>query len=278
VAKGHLPRFISFVVRAADPKRDKKGYAVLRAVHSEQTSLKLSIIVAAHNEEKYILRCLDAIGRASEDIAHEIIVVCDRCTDRTTDEAKRFMVRIIEKSHARWRNSYAENLEIGLGEAHGEFVAVVDADILIEPEYFRKALAVFNGEISSVSGRVITEPSTAFNRLYSLWERTYDVLGAGRTPRGGNRVYRGEKLREVRFTDVIAPDTDVDLRMRGKRIYLSDAISYHMRELTVGKCIRGQLNSGRARRQLHMPFWRTLLHSLVRLRPFVIIGYIAAKR
>jgi len=239
--------------------------------------LKLSIIVAAHNEGRYIRRCLDAIERATEAMDHEAIVICDRCTDGTAEEAKRFSVRIIEKDRARWRNSYAENLEIGLGEAHGEYVAVVDADIRVEPEYFRKAIAILNGDIVSVSGRVVTEPSTAFNRLYSLWEITYDVLGAGRAPRGGNRVYRGEELRRTRFTDVMAPDTDVDLRMGGRRIYLRDAVSYHMRELTVGRCIRGQLTSGRARRQLHVPFWRTLLHSTVRLRPFVIIGYITAR-
>jgi len=28
---------------------------------------------------------------------------------------------------------------------------------------------------------------------------------------------------------------------------------------------------------LHTPLWRAFLHSLVRLRPFVLIGYITAK-
>jgi len=242
------------------------------------SGLRLSIVVAAHNEEKYITRCLEAIEGASEDIEHEIIVIGDRCTDRTVDEAKRFPVRIIEKDRANWRNSYAENLEIGLGKADGAFVAIVDADIRIEPAYFKKVLAAFKGDVVSISGRVLTEPSTPFNRLYSLWERTYDVLGSGRAPRGGNRVFRGEDLRRVRFSDAIAPDTDVDLRMRGERKYLRDAISYHMRELTIGKCVRGQLISGRARRQLRVSFWRTLLHSLVRLRPFVIVGYIRGQR
>jgi cellulose synthase/poly-beta-1,6-N-acetylglucosamine synthase-like glycosyltransferase len=182
------------------------------------------------------------------------------------------------KNQAAWKNSYAENLEIGLGEATGEFVAIVDADIRLEPEYFRKVFDAFGEGVVSVSGRVITEPSNPFNKLYSIWEKTYDFLGAGMMPRGGNRVYRGEVLRRVRFSDVIAPDTDVDMRMQGKRVYLRDAVSYHMRRLTLGKCIRGQINSGRARRQLRIPFWRTLLHSIVRLRPFVIIGYLFGKK
>ncbi|MEM2885479.1 MAG: glycosyltransferase family 2 protein [Thermoproteota archaeon] len=230
--------------------------------------------MAAHNEEKYIPRCLEAIELATEDVEHETIVICDRCTDRTKEEAERFPVRIVVKDRAGWKNSYAENLEIGLGYAGGEFVAVVDADIRVEPEYFRKVLGAFGEGVVSVSAGAVTEPSKPFNRLYSIWEKTYDLLGAGREPRGGNRVYRGEELRRVRFSDAIAPDTDVDMRVRGKRVYLRDAVSYHMRELTLGKCFRGQVNSGRARRQLRMPFWRTLLHSVVRLRPFVILGYL----
>ncbi|MGQ9514426.1 MAG: glycosyltransferase [Thermoproteota archaeon] len=237
--------------------------------------MKLSVIVSAHNEEKYIGRCLEALEKATNGIEHEIIVICDRCTDRTKDEAKRFPVFIIEKDQAKWRNSYAENLEIGLEKTKGEFIAIVDADMRVEQDYFRKVIAAFTNDTSSASGRVVTEPSTIFNRIYSLWERTYDILGAGRTPRGGNRVYRGDELRKVRFLDTIAPDTDVDLRMCGKKTYLQDALSYHMREITIGKCIRGQINSGRARRQLHFPFWRTLLHSIVRIRPFVIIGYLS---
>jgi glycosyltransferase involved in cell wall biosynthesis len=237
--------------------------------------LKLSIIVAAHNEERYISRCLEAIEQAVEGIEHEVIVICDRCTDRTTQEARRFPVIVIEKDQALWRNSYAENLEIGLKQAHGEFIAVVDSDIRVEKSYFRKVLAAFDNDIVSVSGKVETERSTLFNRIYSLWEKTYDTIGAGREPRGGNRIYRGDILRKVRFSDTIAPDTDVDLRMGGRKIYLREAISYHMRELSFGKCIRGQIKSGRARRQLRIPIWRTILHSLVRLRPFVAIGYIA---
>jgi len=239
--------------------------------------LKLSIIVAAHNEERYIGRCLDAIERATEAVDHEVIVVCDRCTDRTSEEARLFPVRLIEKSHALWKNSYAENLQIGLQEAKGEFIATVDADIRVEQPYFTKVLSTFDGEVASVSGKVVTEPSTFFNRIYSLWEKTYDVVGVGREPRGGNRVYRGDRLIEASFSDSIAPDTEVDLRIRGRKIYLRNALSYHMRELTIQKCVRGQLNSGKARRQLHMPLWRTALHSVIRLRPFVLVGYIVAQ-
>ncbi|MGQ9597720.1 MAG: hypothetical protein ACUVUS_10240, partial [Thermoproteota archaeon] len=152
--------------------------------------------------------------------------------------------------------------------------AVVDADMVVEEQYFTKVLgALKDPEVVSVSGRVVTEGSTFFNRLYSMWERSYDLIGS-RRPRGGNRVFKAEVLRGVGFRDVIAPDTDLDLRMLGRKVYLDNAVSYHIRKITLRKCIRGQINSGKARRQLRISFIRTLLHSILRLRPFVIIGYV----
>ena len=45
----------------------------------------ISVIIPAHNEEKYIKRCIDSIKAADSVFPGntEIIVVCNRCTDRT---------------------------------------------------------------------------------------------------------------------------------------------------------------------------------------------------
>lgn len=48
-----------------------------------------SVIIPAHNEEKYIKRCIRSVKRAAEYAGEEteIIVVCNRCTDRTEEIA-----------------------------------------------------------------------------------------------------------------------------------------------------------------------------------------------
>ena len=45
----------------------------------------ISVIIPAHNEEKYIERCIESIKAADSVFPGntEIIVVCNRCTDRT---------------------------------------------------------------------------------------------------------------------------------------------------------------------------------------------------
>lgn len=54
--------------------------------------VKFSIIIPAHNEEKYIGKCLDSIVKASEAYKEqtEVIVVLNRCTDKTEEIAKSY--------------------------------------------------------------------------------------------------------------------------------------------------------------------------------------------
>ena len=48
-----------------------------------------SVIIPAHNEEKYIRRCIRSVQRAAAEAGEEteILVVCNRCTDRTEEFA-----------------------------------------------------------------------------------------------------------------------------------------------------------------------------------------------
>ena len=85
-----------------------------------------SVIIPAHNEEKYIRRCIRSIRKAAsafqEDV--EIVVVCNRCTDRTGKIAKKLGARVLtneDRCIARVRNA-------GISEATGEIIVTIDAD------------------------------------------------------------------------------------------------------------------------------------------------------
>lgn len=70
-----------------------------------------SVVIPAHNEEKYISRCIAGIKRAAHYAAPykaEIIVVANRCTDRTEEIAKHYGAKVIvnnEKCISAIRNS-----------------------------------------------------------------------------------------------------------------------------------------------------------------------------
>jgi glycosyltransferase involved in cell wall biosynthesis len=88
--------------------------------------MKFSIIIPARDEEKYIGECLDSIDRAAEffPCEKEVIVVLNRCTDRTETIARAHGAIIVHddsKCLARIRNT-------GAKRAMGEILVTIDAD------------------------------------------------------------------------------------------------------------------------------------------------------
>lgn len=91
---------------------------------------KFSVVIPAHNEEKYIGKCLKAIRSAAKYVSPdsvEMIVVANRCTDRTADIARHLGARVIEngdKCISAIRNA-------GIKAAGGEIIVTIDADSLM---------------------------------------------------------------------------------------------------------------------------------------------------
>ncbi len=241
------------------------------------------MIVCAHNEQEYIDDCLKSI--LSQTLKpRSIIVILDRCTDKTEEIVRSILPQsalIVRKDAQAWRNSISENLEIGRSKATGQALAIVDADMVIPVNFLEQLLPQLK-EYSSVSARARTDPTRGFlNKLVSSWERTYRLAPYGRQPRGGVRVISMSDLNEIGgFHDVIAWDTDLDIRFRksGHRVRLDPGLTVlHRRRMTLRRSASYQIQMGRARRELGVSFSRTLLHSLFRVRPFVVYGYIRGK-
>ncbi|MEM3144639.1 MAG: glycosyltransferase family 2 protein [Thermoproteota archaeon] len=237
--------------------------------------MSYSIAMCAYNEEKYIRKALESVF--SQTVKPEkVVVVLDRCVDKTGEIAKEFPVEIVEKRFKKWNNSYAENLEIARQRISSEFIAIVDADVVLEPDYFKNLLAEIREEDACVSGKIVTKSKTILGRLLSFWEKTYDISPSKR-PRGCALLIRKSLLDKIGgFADVPAPDTyvqDSALKLGYKIRTTNSSIAYHVREVTLRKAIRTQFLAGMARYIHGKGFLRTLLHSLVRLRPFVLVGY-----
>jgi len=232
--------------------------------------------MCAHNEEKYIKKALESVFLQTVK-PEKVIVVLDRCTDRTGEIVKEFPVEVIEKREKRWENSYAENLELARLKVDSEFYAIVDADVVLEPDYFEVLLSEMDAEDACIGGEIVTKSRTFLGRLVSIWEKTYRA-SPSRRPRGCALLIRKTVLDEIGgFADVPAPDTyvqDAALKL-GYEIRITPKVNaYHIRDITLGKAIRAQFSAGVARHIQRKGLARTFLHSLVRLRPFVFIGYV----
>ena len=86
----------------------------------------ISVIIPAHNEEKYIRRCIHSIKKADERFKGntEIIVVCNRCTDRTAEIAEKNGARVLFNED----RCIAKVRTAGIDAAKGKIIVTIDAD------------------------------------------------------------------------------------------------------------------------------------------------------
>ncbi|PFW88297.1 glycosyltransferase [Bacillus pseudomycoides] len=101
-----------------------------------EQDVKFSIIIPAHNEEKYIGRCLDSIVVASKFYKNqiEVIVVLNRCSDCTEEIAQSYHCITLQdenKNLSKIRNA-------GAKIARGEIIVTIDADSWMSENMLRE--------------------------------------------------------------------------------------------------------------------------------------------
>lgn len=95
-------------------------------VHRVSFCMKFSVIIPAYNEEKFITKCLESIEKASVPYPDqvEIVVVINRCTDKTEGIARAHGAKIVyenAKNLSKIRNA-------GAKASCGDILLTIDAD------------------------------------------------------------------------------------------------------------------------------------------------------
>jgi glycosyltransferase involved in cell wall biosynthesis len=154
----------------------------------------VSIIIPAHNEEKWIASCLESVLR--DRYPHkEVIVVDDASTDNTREILKRFPVTVLRDERPVGPSS-ARN--IGVGKARGEIIVFIDAHCIVEdPQWIQKFLQFFRDPlVGAVAGYFRREPT---KRGLSLTFRPTTVQQ--RLIKSANAAYRKTALQQVQGFD-----------------------------------------------------------------------------
>jgi len=88
--------------------------------------MKISIVIPAHNEEKYIGKCLTSIVnlKVPPEVELEILVVLNRCTDNTECIAREFGARVISNDSKNLSSIRNE----GIRASTGDWIVTIDAD------------------------------------------------------------------------------------------------------------------------------------------------------
>ena len=111
----------------------------------------ISIVVPVYNAENYLEKCINSIiGQTYRNL--EIILIDDGSNDNSLSICEKFALQDnrIKVFHQN-NGGVASARNKGLSEASGEFIAWVDSDDSIEPEYIEKlydAVKEYNADIS----------------------------------------------------------------------------------------------------------------------------------
>jgi len=87
----------------------------------------LSIVLATHNEEANLGRCLGSIQR----LADEIVVVDGESTDQTVSIAKSLGAKVFSTTN---KSNFHINKQLAMDTASGDLVLQLDADEVLDPE------------------------------------------------------------------------------------------------------------------------------------------------
>lgn len=120
----------------------------------------VSFLVPAYNEEKSIENTVNALLKLNyPKEKKEIIIINDGSKDKTGEIARRLAeqhgeVRLLDKKNSGKANSLNEAIKI----AHGEFIAVVDADSYPKEDALLKMIGHFEDErVAAVTSRVLVK-------------------------------------------------------------------------------------------------------------------------
>jgi len=96
----------------------------------------LSALVVVRNEEAQLAQCLSCLG-----FADELVVVLDRCEDRSGEIARQFTERIVEGA---WEREGGRR-NAGIAACRGEWILEVDADERVGPDLALEIAAIVRG-------------------------------------------------------------------------------------------------------------------------------------
>lgn len=178
--------------------------------------MKVSVVIPAYNEEKYLAECLRSLARQTEK-ADEIIVVDNNSTDKTSAIAKRHHCRVVTESQQ--GISYARNA--GFNAAKGDIIARCDADTVVPPNWIKEIKTQFaTYEVDAVGGTALFRDlplikTTVYSNLYL---EAMKIVQRGReTLVGMNMAITRDIWRRVRGTlemDNHKVHEDIDLALK----------------------------------------------------------------
>lgn len=218
----------------------------------DELSTRVSVIIAARNEEYTISSCLRALVNQSYPAANmEILVVDDASEDTTAEHIKRFceqytFIRHLSLTGKNGAQGKKKAIQVAMEQASGEVIITTDADCIMGMDWMRIMVSFYNKtKAEMIAGPVcFNKEKSAFEKMQSLEFMALLASGGGALYynkailcNGANLMYTRKAFMEVNgFTGIDAGPSGDDVllmykiskRFPGKIKFLKneDAIVY----------------------------------------------------
>lgn len=241
--------------------------------------MRISIIVPTHNRADSLSRLLESMEslEGMDSSQAEILIVDNGSTDETgifllAEQAKsrKFPLRILQER----KKGKASALNLGLTSANGDFILVVDDDVVVHPRWLIQHLDCYRiTTFDALQGRVLpgVDPEGKPADPERLREYNIPIVDYGdeiqeiRGLTGTNMSFKREVFKKVGFFDTrlgpgalgFSEDTEYSVRIRkaGFRIgYTPHALVYH--ELNPDRYGRGYNRAVQYRKGLSRSIYR----------------------
>jgi biofilm PGA synthesis N-glycosyltransferase PgaC len=213
----------------------------------------ITVIIPAYNEERTIIKALDALAEADYP-SKEIIVVDDGSSDNTFAAATRYreklgkdvLFSVIKKPENGGKSSAINH---GLLFAKGEYVVTVDADSIVARDALKMIIKYFqNPSVAGVGGniKVLNRSGLLTNCQaleyvvgINLWRRAFDIFGVVMVVPGALGAFNKKVLKQTGNYDKDTLTEDFDITIKalkcGKVVQASSgAMAYTEAPATLG--------------------------------------------
>jgi len=188
--------------------------------------MSTSVLVIAHNEEKYIRKCLDSIKNQTKK-PDEVVLIAHNCSDDTAKIAREFsFVKVVEYSGPEG-TIYARIK--GFELAMGDIVACIDGDSYASSKWLQRISEPLEDKLITGTGGMIW---FFHGFVKNIWSISFFFLDKYFRPTyrfyfwGANFACRAEDYKKIGgLTPLIKLKDDLGLHLFPDDAYLSCALS-----------------------------------------------------
>lgn len=138
----------------------------------------ISVVIPAHNEERYLSACLTALARQETTQPFEVIVVDNASTDRTAAVALGFADRLRVRVVPEEQKGRGAARHAGFMAARGDIILTIDADSIVPPHWIELMVAGFQDDsVVGVTGTCyVADQSWLANAIFNAVQPAVTVL------------------------------------------------------------------------------------------------------